>query len=92
MASLLKASAEIRARSKSKNQVKATHAAAAGGEKETDKAKGMSKPRKDKVLLICSRGVTQRMRHLMRDIEVLLPHTKKGGLLDWVYKIIGLHG
>lgn len=38
-----------------------------------------STKRKDKVLMLCSRGVTQRMRHLMRDLEVLLPHTKKGG-------------
>jgi len=45
-----------------------------GDEVVEDKAK----LRKDKVLLICSRGVTQRMRHLMRDLEVLLPHTKKG--------------
>ena len=37
-----------------------------------------SKPRKDKVLLLSSRGVTQRMRHLMHDLEALLPHTKKG--------------
>ncbi|ORX37807.1 putative ribosomal large subunit assembly and maintenance-related protein [Kockovaella imperatae] len=41
-----------------------------------------SKPRKDKVLMLCSRGVTQRHRHLMRDLEVLLPHTKKDSKLD----------
>jgi ribosome biogenesis protein BRX1 len=45
-------------------------------EKDDKEVKG--KPRKDKVLLLCSRGVTQRHRHLMRDLEVLLPHTKKG--------------
>lgn len=36
------------------------------------------KRRKDKVLMLSSRGVTQRMRHLMHDVEVLLPHIKKG--------------
>ncbi|ODN78482.1 hypothetical protein L202_04115 [Cryptococcus amylolentus CBS 6039] len=40
------------------------------------------KPRKDKVLLLSSRGVTQRMRHLMRDLETILPHTKKDAKLD----------
>ena len=76
MASLLKASAKIQSRSKSDSK---GQAASANDENETDKVKATGKPRKDKVLLICSRGVTQRMRHLMRDIEVLLPHTKKGG-------------
>ncbi len=33
---------------------------------------------KQRVLLLSSRGVTHRMRHLMNDIEVLLPHVKKG--------------
>jgi ribosome biogenesis protein BRX1 len=34
--------------------------------------------RKDKVLMLSSRGVTGRMRHLMQDLEALLPHIKKG--------------
>lgn len=34
--------------------------------------------RKDKVLMISSRGITGRMRHLMLDLETLLPHLKKG--------------
>ncbi|CAD6577111.1 MAG: Ribosome bioproteinsis protein brx1 [Tremellales sp. Tagirdzhanova-0007] len=79
MASLLKASAKIQSRSKSDSK---GQAASANDENETDKVKATGKPRKDKVLLICSRGVTQRMRHLMRDIEVLLPHTKKDSKLD----------
>jgi hypothetical protein len=29
-------------------------------------------------LLLSSRGITHRMRHLMNDLEVLLPHIKKG--------------
>lgn len=36
------------------------------------------KRNKQRVLLLSSRGVTQRMRHLMGDLEVLLPHVKKG--------------
>lgn len=37
-----------------------------------------SKRNKQRVLLLSSRGVTHRMRHLMSDLEVLLPHVKKG--------------
>jgi ribosome biogenesis protein BRX1 len=36
------------------------------------------KKNKQRVLLLSSRGVTHRMRHLMSDIEALLPHVKKG--------------
>lgn len=36
------------------------------------------KRNKQRVLLLSSRGVTHRMRHLMSDLEALLPHTKKG--------------
>ncbi|KAK0451119.1 ribosome biogenesis protein BRX1 [Armillaria borealis] len=40
------------------------------------------KPKKNKqrVLLLSSRGITHRMRHLMTDIEALLPHVKKSQL------------
>ncbi|KAF8844853.1 Brix-domain-containing protein [Paxillus ammoniavirescens] len=37
---------------------------------------------KQRVLLLSSRGVTQRMRHLMSDLEALLPHVKKESKLD----------
>lgn len=33
---------------------------------------------KQRVLLLSSRGITQRMRHLLNDMEALLPHVKKG--------------
>lgn len=33
---------------------------------------------KQRVLLIPSRGVTSQMRHLVSDLEVLMPHSKKG--------------
>lgn len=33
---------------------------------------------KQRTLILPSRGVTMRMRHLVNDIESLLPHSKKG--------------
>lgn len=69
MASVLRATTDI-SRDKGKGKSRANGNDAV--EKPT------TKPRKDKVLLISSRGVTQRMRHLMNDLEALLPHTKKG--------------
>ncbi|KAF8710773.1 Brix, partial [Rhizoctonia solani] len=36
------------------------------------------KRNKQRVLLLSSRGITHRMRHLMGDLEALLPHIKKG--------------
>ncbi|ETW86131.1 hypothetical protein HETIRDRAFT_308509 [Heterobasidion irregulare TC 32-1] len=40
------------------------------------------KKNKQRVLMLSSRGVTHRMRHLMNDLEVLLPHIKKDSKLD----------
>lgn len=47
---------------------------------DMDVDEGIPKPKKNKqrVLLLSSRGITHRMRHLMNDIETLLPHVKKG--------------
>ena len=45
---------------------------------------------KQRVLLLSSRGITHRMRHLMNDIEVLLPHTKKGASYYASCRRIGL--
>lgn len=39
------------------------------------------KRNKQRVLMLSSRGVTHRMRHLMNDLEALLPHVKKGIIL-----------
>lgn len=33
---------------------------------------------KQRVLVLSSRGITQRQRHLMNDLSGLLPHSKKG--------------
>jgi ribosome biogenesis protein BRX1 len=38
---------------------------------------------KQRVLLLSSRGVTHRMRHLMNDLESLLPHVKKGDMANY---------
>jgi len=40
------------------------------------------KRNKQRVLLLSSRGITHRMRHLMNDLEVLFPHVKKDSKLD----------
>lgn len=37
---------------------------------------------KQRVLVLCSRGITFRFRHLMQDILDLLPHSKKDVKLD----------
>lgn len=72
MASVFKATEAIQ-RKGGKGKKRADAAADA-----EDKTIALEKKRKDKVLLLSSRGVTQRMRHLMADLEALLPHTKKG--------------
>ncbi|KXN66660.1 Brix-domain-containing protein [Conidiobolus coronatus NRRL 28638] len=37
---------------------------------------------KQRVLILCSRGITFRHRHLMNDLEALMPHAKKDSKLD----------
>ncbi|KIK08154.1 hypothetical protein K443DRAFT_672634 [Laccaria amethystina LaAM-08-1] len=51
---------------------------------DVDVDEGTPKPKKNKqrVLLLSSRGITHRMRHLMNDMETLLPHVKKDSKLD----------
>ncbi|TFY82991.1 hypothetical protein EWM64_g1021 [Hericium alpestre] len=55
---------------------------------DVDEEEGPSAPvpkkkkNKQRVLLLSSRGVTHRMRHLMNDLEALLPHVKKDSKLD----------
>ncbi|BEJ15649.1 hypothetical protein CspHIS471_0502540 [Cutaneotrichosporon sp. HIS471] len=71
MASVYKATESLQKKGKGKKRAAAD-----------DKAGVVEKKRKDKVLLLSSRGVTQRMRHLMADLEALLPHTKKDSKLD----------
>lgn len=51
---------------------------------DVHEAEGLPKKKKNKqrVLLLSSRGITHRMRHLMNDLEALLPHVKKGTLFS----------
>ena len=57
---------------------------AAGGQKRSAADDQDTKIRRNKqrVLLLPSRGITTRMRHLVNDIEALLPHSKKDSKLD----------
>jgi hypothetical protein len=48
------------------------------------------KRNKQRVLLLSSRGITHRMRHLMNDLETLLPHVKKGVLVLKLNTLVGL--
>jgi len=53
------------------------------GEGDVPPNKSPKKKRnKQRVLLLSSRGITHRMRHLMNDLETLLPHVKKDSKLD----------
>lgn len=64
-----------------------SQALVAGGKKrknedreETEGAESavQHRPYKSKVLILCSRGITYRMRHLMNDLANLITHSKKG--------------
>ena len=48
----------------------------------SDNKSPKKKRNKQRVLLLSSRGITHRMRHLMNDLETLLPHVKKGACLN----------
>ena len=52
----------------------------AGKRRVADEGEGEKGVRRNKqrVLVLPSRGVTTRMRHLVNDVEALLPHAKKG--------------
>jgi ribosome biogenesis protein BRX1 len=74
MASVLKA--------QTANAAKAGKGKRKADDMDVDEEKDIVPPKKHKnkqrVLLLSSRGVTHRMRHLMNDLEALLPHVKKG--------------
>ncbi|OBZ69172.1 Ribosome biogenesis protein BRX1 [Grifola frondosa] len=79
MASLLK----VQKKNSSKADAKGKRKAEAMDVDEEIFAPATKKPRnKQRVLLLSSRGITHRMRHLMNDLEVLLPHVKKDSKLD----------
>ena len=82
MASLLTTSAAKAAQAESSSKRKRL-AEDEEGEDESHNVKvgepSMKKKKnKQRVLLLSSRGITHRMRHLMNDLETLLPHVKKG--------------
>ncbi|WFD26449.1 Ribosome biogenesis protein brx1 [Malassezia nana] len=52
------------------------------GHGDTAEAETKVRRNKQRVLILPSRGVTTRMRHLVNDIEALLPHSKKDSKLD----------
>ena len=72
MSSVLKAQKANAAKADSKGKRKADDAM------DVDEAAPPRKRNKQRVLMLSSRGVTHRMRHLMNDLETLLPHVKKG--------------
>jgi hypothetical protein len=51
-------------------------------------AASKKKKNKQRVLLLSSRGITHRMRHLMNDLEALLPHVKKGACKPTVMRCV----
>lgn len=78
MASILKAQKSNAAKADTK-----AHGKRKAQDIEEDEGTQISAPapkkrNKQRVLLLSSRGITHRMRHLMNDLEVLLPHVKKG--------------
>ncbi|TFK54706.1 ribosome biogenesis protein BRX1 [Heliocybe sulcata] len=81
MASVLKAQKANAAKSDKKGKRKAEDMDLDGDEEQTLQVRPKKK-NKQRVLMLSSRGVTHRMRHLMNDIEVLLPHVKKDAKLD----------
>jgi ribosome biogenesis protein BRX1 len=79
MATLLKAQSSNAAKAEKKG--KRTADAMDVDEDASLQIQPKRKKNKQRVMLLSSRGVTHRMRHLMNDLETLLPHVKKGELL-----------
>lgn len=81
MASMLKAQssnvAKASAKAKGKRKLEDV---LADDSMDVDETAPKRKKNKQRVLLLSSRGITHRMRHLMNDLEALLPHVKKGML------------
>lgn len=75
MSSILRAQKANAAKAEAKSNLKRK---ADGMDVDDDAPVQPKKKNKQRVLLLSSRGVTHRMRHLMSDLEALLPHTKKG--------------
>ncbi|TPX45419.1 hypothetical protein SeMB42_g02428 [Synchytrium endobioticum] len=53
----------------------------------TDPKKNENAPNRQRVLMLSSRGITTRHRHLMNDLHALMPHCKKESKLDTKSKL-----
>jgi ribosome biogenesis protein BRX1 len=84
MASLLKAQKINAAILAKKSEEKGKRKLETNDDKDMHIDSGTTKKKRNKqrVLMLSSRGVTYRMRHLMNDLEALLPHVKKDSKLD----------
>ncbi|KAH9950254.1 ribosome biogenesis protein BRX1 [Amylocystis lapponica] len=81
MASILKTQKKLAEKASSKGKGK-RKAEDMDEEDETHAPAPKKLRNKQRVLLLSSRGITHRMRHLMNDLEALLPHVKKDAKLD----------
>lgn len=52
---------------------------------------GVTQKNKQRVLILSSRGVTYRHRHLLNDLYSLLPHSRKDAKLDTKTKLYQLN-
>ncbi|MCJ1363881.1 Ribosome biogenesis protein brx1 [Acarospora aff. strigata] len=60
------------------------------GPKE-DRTANATRPNRQRVLILSSRGVTYRQRHLLNDLYSLLPHSRKDAKLDTKTKLYQLN-
>lgn len=58
---------------------------------KTPASNGVTKKNKQRVLILSSRGVTYRHRHLLNDLYALLPHSRKDAKLDTKTKLYQLN-
>ncbi|KAH9832987.1 ribosome biogenesis protein BRX1 [Rhodofomes roseus] len=82
MASLQKTQKANAAKADAKGKGKRKAEEIVGADEEMQAPAPKKMKNKQRVLLLSSRGITHRMRHLMNDIEALLPHVKKDSKLD----------
>ncbi|KAL7751984.1 Ribosome biogenesis protein brx1 [Sorochytrium milnesiophthora] len=65
-----------------KGKSKVSGQSQAAGVSKADKAEMYRRIAKQRVLLLSSRGISQRYRHLINDLEALMPHVKRDAKLD----------
>ncbi|TPX59822.1 hypothetical protein PhCBS80983_g02236 [Powellomyces hirtus] len=56
-------------------------------EEEEEEVKPVFKRNRQRVLLLSSRGITHRHRHMLNDLQALMPHSKKDAKLDDKHKL-----